>query len=264
MRPRFLRYTPSGHIMMLSRDDPDVVVDAMLAVDYDEEFCLAMEFDPPFVARLMKAGFLVMSAALDADSPDQGSPDQAPRYILLPKLHLERSVLFFPELHIKKSLRPFLSRYELRVNGVPAPELRDTESLFSLPPDPVSDFNVIMERCVEVHDDAWLTFPLRQVIRQIYAEPDLPVRPISFGVYREGALKAGEFGILAGKVYTSYSGYYDEDNAGMVQIVLTAKYLEKLGSPFWDLGMPLDYKDDLGARNVKPFQFVELFRNGQI
>jgi Leu/Phe-tRNA-protein transferase len=121
-----------------------------------------------------------------------------------------------------------------------------------------------MERCVEVHDDAWLTFPLRQVIGQIYAKPNLPVRPISFGVYREGTLKAGEFGILAGKVYTSYSGYYDEDNAGMVQMVLTAKYLEKLGLPFWDLGMPLDYKDDLGARNIKPLQFVELFRNGQV
>ncbi|MDR1596597.1 MAG: GNAT family N-acetyltransferase [Treponema sp.] len=259
MRPGFLRYTPSGHIVMFSQDDPGAIVDAMLAVDYGEEFCLALEFDPPFVAGLMKAGFLVMSAALDEDPSNQG-----PQYILLPKLHLERSVLFFPELHIKRSLRPFLPRYELRVNGVPASELRDVESLFSLPPDPASDFGFIMERCVEVHDDAWLTFPLRHVIGQIYAEPNLPVRPISFGVYREGTLRAGEFGILAGKVYTSYSGYYDEDNAGMVQMVLTAKYLEKLGLPFWDLGMPLDYKDDLGARNVKPLQFVELFRNGQV
>jgi Leu/Phe-tRNA-protein transferase len=240
---------------MSSWDDPGGIVDAMLAVDYSEEFCLAVEFDPPFVARLMKAGFLVMSAALDED------PSQ---YLLLPKLHLERSVLFFPDLHIKRSLRPLLSRYELRVNGVPAPELGDTESLFSLPPDPASDFALIMERCVEVHDDAWLTFPLRQVIRRIYAEPKFPVRPLSFGVYREGELKAGEFGILAGKVYTSYSGYYDEDNAGTAQMVLTAKYLEKLGSPFWDLGMPLNYKDDLGARNIKPLQFVELFRRGQM
>jgi Leu/Phe-tRNA-protein transferase len=120
-----------------------------------------------------------------------------------------------------------------------------------------------MERCVEVHDDAWLTAPLRRAIGQIHADPALPVRPISFGVYRDGLLRAGEFGILAGKVYTSYSGYYDEDNAGMVQLVLTAKYLESLGAPFWDLGMPLDYKDLLGARNIDPFQFVELFRNGQ-
>ncbi|WP_010256343.1 leucyl-tRNA--protein transferase [Treponema primitia] len=261
--------------MILSQDDPHAIVDAMLAVDYDEEFCLALEFDPPFVARLMKAGFLVMSTFLEEDPSDsgpsdsgpsdQGPSDQSPaQYILLPKLHLERSVLLFPELHVKKSIRPFLSRYELRVDGVPASELRDMRSLFALSPGPDSDFGFIMERCVEVHDDAWLTAPLRRAIGQIHADPDLPVRPISFGVYRDGILKAGEFGILAGKVYTSYSGYYDEDNAGMVQLVLTAKYLESLGAPFWDLGMPLDYKDLLGARNIDPFQFVELFRNGQL
>jgi Leu/Phe-tRNA-protein transferase len=90
------------------------------------------------------------------------------------------------------------------------------------------------------------------------------VRPLSFGVYRDGILRAGDFGILAGRVYTSYSGYYDEDNAGAVQMVLTAKYLESLGMPFWDLGMPLEYKDALGARNVNPVQFVELFRKGQL
>jgi Leu/Phe-tRNA-protein transferase len=117
---------------------------------------------------------------------------------------------------------------------------------------------------VAVHDDDWLTAPLRKVLREIRARPWLPVRPLSFGVYRDGALRAGEFGVLAGKVYTSYSGYYDEDNAGSVQMILTAKYLEKLGAPFWDLGMPLDYKTGLGAQNLDPFQFVQLFRRGQV
>ncbi|GHV76729.1 hypothetical protein AGMMS49942_15500 [Spirochaetia bacterium] len=208
----------------------------MLATDYDEEFCLALDFNPVFIAALMNAGFLVMSVAFDDDDAEE-------EYILLPKLHLVRSVLLFPELHIKRSLRPHLSRYELRVD---------------------SDFDYILERCVEVHDDAWLTAPLRQAIREIRALPWLPVRPLSFGVYRDGILRAGEFGILAGRVYTSYSGYYDEDNAGSVQMVLTAKYLESLGMPFWDLGMPLDYKDDLGAANITPLQFVELFREGQL
>ena len=232
----------------------------MLAADYDEEFCLAVEFDPAFIAALMKAGFLVMSTLLDEDPSAPGSPP----CLLLPKLHLERSVLLFPDLHVKKSIRPFLSRYELRVDGRPVSEFTDMESLFSFEPGPASDFDYIMERCVEVHDDAWLTAPLRQAIREIRSRRELPARPLSFGVYREGILRAGEFGILAGKVYTSYSGYYDEDNAGSAQLVLTAKFLEKLGAPFWDLGMPLEYKDFLGARNVNPFQFVELFRSGQV
>jgi Leu/Phe-tRNA-protein transferase len=213
----------------------------------------------------MNAGFLVMSAAFDDDDEVEEASGKV-EYILLPKLHLTRSVLLFPELHIKKSLRPHLSRYELRVDGIPAPELTDPESLISLGPgagDAASDFDYILERCVEVHDDTWLTAPLRHAIREIRALPWLPVRALSFGVYRDGILRAGEFGILAGTVYTSYSGYYDEDNAGAVQMVLTAKYLESLGMPFWDLGMPLEYKDALGARNIGPSKFVELFRNGQ-
>jgi Leu/Phe-tRNA-protein transferase len=117
---------------------------------------------------------------------------------------------------------------------------------------------------VEVHDDEWLTAPLQGLIRQIRAQPEMPVKPLSFGVYRDGTLRAGEFGILAGKVSTSYSGYYDEDNAGSAQMILTARYLEQQGAPFWDLGMPLDYKEFLGAKNISPFQFVELFRCGQI
>jgi Leu/Phe-tRNA-protein transferase len=159
--------------------------------------------------------------------------------LILPKLHLERSALFFPDLHIKKSIRPRLSHYELRVD---------------------EDFDFIMERCVEVHDDAWLTGALRESIRRMRDNPALPVRPLSFALYREGRLRAGEFGILTGKVYTSYSGYYDESNAGTVQMLLTAEYLEKQGHLFWDLGMPLPYKDEMGARNISPDCFVELFR----
>jgi Leu/Phe-tRNA-protein transferase len=228
----------------------------MLATDYDEEFCLALDFDPVFIAALMNAGFLVMSAAFDDDDAEEDAPGTV-EYLLLPKLHLERSILLFPELHIKRSLRPYLSRYELRVDGIPVSDFSSPDLGAS------SDFDFILERCVEVHDDAWLTAPLRRAIREIRALPWLPVRPLSFGVYRDGILRAGEFGILAGRVYTSYSGYYDEDNAGAVQMVLTAQYLENAGAPFWDLGMPLPYKDALGARNISPLQFVELFRNGQ-
>jgi Leu/Phe-tRNA-protein transferase len=253
-----VRYTPSGHIMIHPWDDPEGIVDAMLAIDYKEEFCLALDFDPEFIAALMKAGFLVMSAFLP------GEPETEGQHILLPELHLTRSALLFPELHVKKSIRGKLSRYELRVDGRPAETLASMEDLFSLPCSRDSDFDRIMELCVAAHDDAWLTAPLRNALREIRKRPWLPARPLSFGVYRDGALRAGEFGVLAGKVYTSYSGYYDEDDAGSVQMILSARLLETLGAPFWDLGMPLDYKTALGARNINTARFVELFRGGQL
>jgi Leu/Phe-tRNA-protein transferase len=66
-----------------------------------------------------------------------------------------------------------------------------------------------------------------------------------------------------GRVYTSYSGYYEEDNAGTAQIILMAQWLDNIGFDFLDLGMPLDYKTDLGARNITPNRFVELFRTAR-
>jgi Leu/Phe-tRNA-protein transferase len=229
-----LKITSGGYAVISREDRLDQLVDTLVDTDYPMECCFALDFSPVFIARLMRAGFLVMSTCF-ADDPSC--------YLLLPKLHLVRSVLFFPDLHIKKSIKRFLSRYELRVD---------------------TDFDDIVDRCAAVHGQDWLTNPLLEVIRFLRnAAVDRAVRPVSFGVYKDGKLKAGEFGVCVGGVYTSYSGYYDEDNAGTVQIILMARHLAERGAPFLDLGMPLPYKDDLGAINIATRRFVELFREGR-
>jgi Leu/Phe-tRNA-protein transferase len=244
VKTTYLRYTQSGHIFIQLGDDPDRLVDAMLRTDYRKEFCLALDFDPLFLADLMAAGFLVMSASLleDGGKNSDNNNERPPCFVLLPKLHLERSILFWDDLRETKSARRLLRRYELRCGR---------------------DFDLILENCVRVHGDDWLTAPLCESIRHIRQIPDCPVRMVSFGVYREGELKAGEFGVATGRVYTSYSGYYDEDSSGTVQMLLTGRYLRDKGFAFWDLGMPLNYKERLGAKNVSPAEFVELFRGAQ-
>jgi hypothetical protein len=47
-------------------------------------------------------------------------------------------------------------------------------------------------------------------------------------------------------------------------LVLTGRYLRDCGFAFWDLGMPMEYKDHLGARNIGPRCFVELFRRALV
>ena len=233
-----LRYLPSGYVFIDPKDDCDRVVDALLATEYSEEFCVARDFEEYFIGRLMEAGFLVMSAELPDEQGNESPPGER-FFILLPKLHLVRSALFFPELHIKKSIRRFLPRYQLRVD---------------------SDFDLILDKCVQIHGAGWLTPPLTAVLKRLRCRNDTRARPVSFGVYREGKLKAGEVGIVVGRVYTSYSGYYEEDNAGMVQMILMTQWLKETGFDFLDLGMPLDYKTRLGARDISPRRFVELFR----
>jgi Leu/Phe-tRNA-protein transferase len=240
-----LRYTRSGMIFMSPEDDCNRVVDAMFKTGYSEEFCIALDWELDFIARLMKAGFLVMSETIQ-EQDEQGRIHSMD--IVLPKLHLVRAALFFPDLHVKKSIKRYLSRYELRYD---------------------TDFDTIVHKCLAAHGEGWLTpslinaiFILREQNNGL-AKPVFP-QPVSFGVYRDGELKAGEFGIICGngrgRVYTSYSGYKEEDNSGTVQMILMAKWLEAAGFAFLDFGMPLDYKTELGARNISPEEFVRIFR----
>ncbi|GHV85596.1 hypothetical protein AGMMS50230_12040 [Spirochaetia bacterium] len=226
-------------------DDCDAVVNGMLVTGYNEEFCVALEWDPDFIARLMKAGFLVMSETI-IEKGEEDVEKTVKRDIILPKLHLVRAVLFFKDLHIKRSIKKFLSRYELRFD---------------------SDFKTIIGKCLDTHGDGWLTPSLVETLF-ILREQSGPTagsdpRPVSFGLYRDGELKAGEFGIICGRVYTSYSGYTEEDNAGTVQMILMVHWLLENGFAFLDFGMPLDYKTDLGARNINPEEFVTLWRNSR-
>ena len=230
-----LKYTMGGLLVISPEDDCHEIVDAMLATGYNEEFCIASSFEPEFIARLMDAGFLVMSTDIAVkDEPE-------PFFVLLPKLHLVRSALFFDSLHIKKSIRRKLDKYELR---------------------PDSDFEYIVDRCIKKHGADWLTPPLIKAIKEIRkTTPTKNAYPTSFALYRDGNLVAGEFGVICGKIYTSYSGFYDERNAGTVQIILMTKYLEKRGFSFLDLGMPMKYKNTLGAEDISPEAFVSLFRS---
>jgi len=252
-----LKYTLSGYIYISPEDDCKETVDAMLATNYEGDFCIAEGFDPEFVSRLMEAGFLVMSINI-------AKSENIPDYIMLPKLHLVRSALFFENLHIKKSIKRFLNRYELKADA---------------------EFEKIINRCVEKHGNDWLTPPLVDCIKKIRqnvisnnkksieyntsqqikdSPPLIPNSslpyPASFALYRDGKLAAGEFGIVCGNIYTSYSGFYEETNAGTVQLIHTARYLKENGFSFFDLGMPLDYKTGLGAADISPEEFIRLWR----
>ena len=234
----WLHYTSTGFLIIRPEDDPYRIVNALLDTGYDKDFCVSPDFDPDFIARLMKAGFLVMSSNL----LDPEAENDADYFILLPKLHLIRSILFFDNLHIKKSIKRHLGRFEFR---------------------PDTDFDYILDRCIQVHGDDWLTPPLAAAIRDIRQNKLHGVYPTSFALYQNGKPVAGEFGVISGRVYTSYSGYYDESNAGTVQLILTTRYLREHDFAFFDLGMPLDYKTALGATDVNPQEFIKCFRVSQ-
>jgi Leu/Phe-tRNA-protein transferase len=236
-----VRFAPSGHAVLLPGDDADRAVDELLASGYPDEFCLFPRFEPEFVAGLAAAGFLVMSQPLPGPN---GAPGPA---IGLAKLHLVRSLLDPADLREGATPRRLARRYEFVADG---------------------DFPAALAGCAAVHGEDWLTAELRAAFLELWSGKAniwsrFRLRPMAFCLYRGGHLVAGEFGMLAGAVYTSYSGFRIEDSAGSVQLLLTGRWLRGRGAAFWDLGMPLAYKTSLGARELDRADFIARFRCGR-
>jgi leucyl/phenylalanyl-tRNA--protein transferase len=223
--------------------DADTLLDIIIDSKYSEDFCVSRSFSPDFIAGLMYSGFLVMSTSVKVNIDTENEMEL---FLLMPKHHLTRNVLFFKDLHISKTLKHLIkrdsSRYVLCVN---------------------SGYDQIVKNCIVHHGRDWLTKPLIKSMNQIRKNKMSPVRLYSFGLYRDGCLCAGEFGVTAGRVYTSYSGYHEEDSTGTIQMILTAQYLQKNNFAFWDLGMPLDYKYTLGAHDIGIEEFTRIFREGR-
>jgi Leu/Phe-tRNA-protein transferase len=224
-------YLDSDIILISREDNPEKIMDTMIAENYPYEYCYAEDFDPLFLVKLIKAGFLVMSS----HTYKKGKSS----YLILAMHHLSRVILYFDHIHIKRNVKNLLEYYELKFDV---------------------DFELIFDKCVQVHGDDWLTKPLINAIKGIKKANNPITTFSSFGLYKDGILVAGDFGTVVGRVYSSYSGFYDEDNTGTIQMILTAKYLERNGYAFWDLGMPIKYKMLLGARTVCLPDFLQLWR----
>jgi Leu/Phe-tRNA-protein transferase len=231
-----IRFLPEGYMYIDQQDDLDFIVRVIGSEKYDEEFCISQDFSPSFLANLMSRGFLVMSLEVPVSENDFVT-------ILMPKHHIIRNVLFFDKLHISKTTKRFLNQYELKVDD---------------------DFELMLQHCVKTHGDGWLTKELCSALVSLWKNPIAPIKMFAFGLYRDNKLVAGEIGVVAGKVYTSYSGFRTENNSGSVQMIKTAKYLEENGFHFWDLGMPLDYKYTFGAIDIFKHEFEELFEKAQV
>lgn len=52
-------------------------------------------------------------------------------------------------------------------------------------------------------------------------------------------------------------------HSGKVQCTVTPVILKNLGFKFWDLGMGMDYKSDLGAVEVHRLEFLEMLDNAR-
>ena len=98
----------------------------------------------------------------------------------------------------------------------------------------------------------------QQALQQQQPQDVTPVKLYSVEVWNAdtGALAGGELGYSAGGIYSSLTGFSEEDAAGSVQLLALGQLLTKCGFEHWDLGMDLDYKRRLGAELIPRSEFL--------
>lgn len=220
----------------MTPDDDLEAVTSVLRTEYSGEFCVACCFDVHFVTRLIKQGFLTMCERI-------GSGDSESSYILLPKMHTERCVLDFANLHIEKNARKRSRMMQISVD---------------------QNFDDVFDALIDQHGQNWLHPPLRKVFGQIHRSPEgiNGVKMHTFEVRdRQGKLVAGELGTAVGGCYTALSGFCSRDakSCGTIQMVCAAHLLQANGFAFMDMGMPIEYKAKLGAKTLPREEFLSRF-----
>ena len=178
------------------------------------EFCWSASLAPSLVAEFCLRGFLPMAEVVDASSG---------RCVLLPKLHTERCILRFPELHVSKKTRRAAKAFSMTVDVC---------------------FDRVVLGCQRQHGDGaseqkqmeagtcWLHGPLVDAFRRLHVPADADVshssldsrdvRFHSFEVWKGDELVGGEIGYAFGACYTSLSGFFTASSAGSVPLAPTA------------------------------------------
>ncbi|POM67353.1 Hypothetical protein PHPALM_16672, partial [Phytophthora palmivora] len=202
-----------------------------------DDFYVSRHFDPLLLSHLMYEGFLPIA------SDFQG------QCFLLPKLHRQRCVLLIqphaPE-HVPKIVRKRAKKFKLVLNR---------------------DFDAVVEGCHEKHGIPWLYPPIVESFKTLFQAgndgvelyPGSKVRFFTVELYdvTTNALVAGELGYTVGSVYTSLTGFSRANGAGTVQLHALSKFLYLAGFKMWDLGMSMDYKMGLGAKDLDRDDFLE-------
>lgn len=259
---------------------PAQMAELMVQRKYPKDFTWSPCFDAVFLCRLASQGFLPMAMEIGLDVFP---------VVLLPKLHTQRSLLRFPDLHVGSSTRRKSKRFWVTLNTA---------------------FDEVVAHCNKQHgDDSWLYPPLVAGYKERIAAGRHLGTNVSFFSFEvwvddsddsDGAagdkaaaaagaarhkgkgaapaaaaalaadqppakrkLVAGELGYTVGASYTSLTGFSDMPSAGTVQLCFTGRLLESLGFHFWDLGMHMDYKGELGAREVPRAEFLAMLKEAR-
>jgi len=213
----------------------DVVTDRKLLQetiypDMRKNYYWSEDFSADYYIAQAKAGFIAVTDYFEEEE------------LLLPEIQFAYTLLDFNDLHISRKVRKLLKHKE--------PQLTINE-----------DLDAVAHAIEMTHRNNWLTSRYLDILKETQGR-DENFKVISVSIHEKNKLIAGEIGYIIGKTYTSLSGFTCRErrysNYGTTQLVLLARYLQKEGFLFWNLGQPyMAYKFALGAKVYERSEFLE-------
>ncbi len=197
-------------------------------------YYVSFDFSEEFYIAQAKAGFIATSIFIDN------------HFLLLPEIQFEYAVLNFQDLHISKKVEKILKKenYKFYIDR---------------------NIDLVLENLNLYHKDNWLIKEYEILIKKLFEMQRYDFSIKTFELYDDNDfLVAAEVGYKINNTYTSLSGFSSKEKIhrdfGKAQMVLTARYLEKNGYHFWNLGHPfMQYKFDLGAKKFSRDEFLKLW-----
>jgi len=206
------------------------LLDKMVYSDMRKNYYWSEEFNASYYIAQAKAGFIAITDYFEDDE------------LLLPEIQFAYTLLDFQDLHISRKVQKLLQQRQLEIKIG-------------------TELDAVAQAIEITHKNNWLTPRYLEMLKETEGK-DENFKVISIILKDEEKLVAGEIGYIIGRTYTSLSGFSIKEkpynNYGTAQLVLLARYLEKNGFAFWNLGQPyMAYKFALGAKVYERSAFLK-------
>ena len=207
----------------------------------ENEFCFSFDFSPAWIDSICYKGFFPM--ANDLANLVENIEDFPLKELLLIKHHTERAVLKLSEAHFSKKLAKYCTNLEFSID---------------------KDFDGCVQGLLETYKDTWLCPSLLESFRQIHqgtpTKYGTTIHSVEVWDKNTHELVAGEIGFRNGHLYTSLSGFRKRDHVGNIQMAALCQFLQEKKLEYWDFGMYIPYKIDLGCKLYSREEFFSLHK----
>ena len=156
----------------------------------------------------------------------------------------KRSVLFFDELHISKSLKKFERQNRDRITYTINERFRE-----------------VITKCSELKNrgeqkGTWIIPQMIDGYTKLFEEG----YAISVETYYDGELVGGIYGVYIEKMFAGESMFYRETNGSKLALLKCIEYLKERGTTWLDCQMTTPLLASFGAREITRDEFMTLLR----